>query len=323
MLIVSFHGGAGGQCNLIAYQDDGTPLPGAVLANLDAMVADAELRGLSFAPNGELWVLNASRARSEILSFSGPGPPHVPTGRLATYPDVEALWHPFDFTFSIEDGTLYCYVANQDTNVVARLIPAADGRQLIPAPVAPALPPDHKFLQGTFVASANGNLPGVPHTHPIAASDGGLCVEIEKGKICHSVRGVLWANPSLYVADEPGDAVKVYDATGRFQGQSTTIRTPVHLLATSGHLYAAAREGVFWTPLDPRAPARLAFPATASIEMAHASGIALGSDQSLYVANRKQNKICVYADFSPDAPPVLSRTFDVEPEPEFILYVEN
>jgi hypothetical protein len=321
MLIVSFHGGSQGQRNLVAYEDDGTPIPGAVLANLDAMIGDAELRGLSFAPNGELWVLNASRQMSEILSFSPPGPPYAPAGRLAAYPDVEALWHPFDLTFSAQDGTHYCYVANQDTNVVARLMPAADGRRLVPAPIAPALPPHQKFLASTFVASANGKLPGVPHTYPIAASDGGLCVEIEKDKITHSVRGVVWACESLYVADEPGNAVKVYDATGRFQGRSATIYTPVHLLVAGGRLYATAREGVFWTSLDPHSPAKLAFPATANIELEHASGIALGSNRTFYLADRKKSKIYMYANFSPDAPPGVPTTFDVEPEPEFVLYV--
>jgi sugar lactone lactonase YvrE len=63
----------------------------------------------------------------------------------------------------------------------------------------------------------------------------------------HSVRGILFAGGALYVADEGGARVAIYDsATGAFQSALTTttdgtwtLSTPVGLAydAASGHVY--------------------------------------------------------------------------------------
>jgi hypothetical protein len=339
MLIVTFHGGTDGMDDadgtdddrkedpthghrkIAAYSDGGEPIHTNVLANIHASIGAVELRGLTFAPDGALLVLNASKERSEILAYTGSTLPYAPAGVLASYPHVNSLWHPFDLTFS-SDG-LRCYVSNQDTNVVARFEVGEHG-SLTPAPYAPALPVGGTFLDGTFVASSDGHLPGVlKKTTPVHQDHGGLDVRVKDGKVAHSVRGVLWTNDALYVADEPGNAIKVYDARGDFLGQ-VTIDTPVHLLAHEGILYVTAAGGVFWTQLDATSPSHLILPLQAGIGMEHASGIAFGSGRSFYVADRINSKISWYEDFSPDAPPgAPTKIFDVDNNPEFILHADG
>jgi hypothetical protein len=331
MLIVTFHGGTTGdptegpapaQRKIAAYTDSIEPIHTDVLAKIHASIVATELRGLTFAPNGDLLVLNASKERSEILAYNGSQLPYAPAGRLASYPRVNSLWHPFDLTFSSDAGQRYCYVSNQDTNVVARFEVGADG-SFTPAPYPPALPAGGTFLEGTFVASSVGKLPGVQiHTTPIPEREGGLAVEVDGGKVTHSVRGVLWTNDALYVADEPGEAIKVYDAQGDFLGQAQ-IDTPVHLVAHEGLLFVSARKGVFWTQLDARSPAELVFPLEPGIAMSQPSGIAFGSGRNLYIADRSNSKIHWYKDFSPTGPLAKPAILDVDESPEFTLYVSG
>lgn len=107
----------------------------------------------------------------------------------------------------------------------------------------------------TFVASSIGNLPASPARPPFSYSEpAGLAVVIapdrsknhrRRCKVTHSVRDVLVCGNSLYVADEPGNAVKVYaigggQTEGQLQGQiadAQFLRAPVHLLAHREHLF--------------------------------------------------------------------------------------
>jgi hypothetical protein len=319
VLLVTFHGGSNGQANVAAYEESGTLIGSSVL---EPLPADAVLRGLSLVGGGLLWVANGSKTSSAILAYSGSGSGYSGGHPVASYPTVDSLWHPFDFTFSFDPATRHCYVSNQDTNVVARFIVAVDGTSMTPALPAPALPPAGTFLAGTFVASSDGNLPGVPATTPIPDTAGGLDVTIKSGKITHSVRGVLWANGVLYVADEPGNVVRVYDPNGSYLGCSTTLEQPVHLLAADGVLYASAEAGVFSAELNPDQPASLQFPPKPTIALPGAAGIAVAATGSLYVANRLESRIYAFADASSSSAGTAT-SFPVLPNPEFLLEVED
>jgi hypothetical protein len=99
MLLVSCHGGEGLE-NLLAYRDDGTPVPGPVLSFGTEAPKKCEFRGMCFAPDGSLWLLNGSKDESSILRFTGAGASYKLAGRVTTYPEINSLWHPFDIALS-------------------------------------------------------------------------------------------------------------------------------------------------------------------------------------------------------------------------------
>lgn len=149
--------------------------------------------------------------------------------------------HPFDVELG-DDGRLY--VSCQDTNTVIAILP----KTRKPAAVAPHLRkmfPDGNFLPGTLVASSQGQLPEVGDRVPRdVPSPQGLQVLLdEHGKPRHSVRGIIVHRKHLYVADEAGDAVKVFEvASGqlvaRIEGKKLT--KPVHLILHGETLYIGA-----------------------------------------------------------------------------------
>ena len=260
---------------------------------------------------------------SEVLGYSGSGSSWSGAWVIAQYPAAEALWHPFDFTFS-PDGSL-CYVSNQDTNVVARYKVAQGRKRMIAAAIAPAL--HGNFLGGTFVASSSGNLCKVRATTPVDEQHGGLGVTCDAQptdccKPTHSVRGVLWANGALYVADEPGNAVRIYGEDGTYLGNGS-VPAPVHLLEAFGHLYATGTGGIFISDLAPGPPWMLSFPSTPSIQLEDAAGMTVGPNNWLYVATRRKTgaQICVFPHPDAVAAQPEPKPFPVHAEPEFILYV--
>lgn len=316
MFLVTFHSG-----NVRAYSDDGAEKSKAVL---DPEPPDAELRALRIVAGGSLWVANGSKAQSAILGYSGSGSSYSGGAPIVEYPAAEALWHPFDFTFS-PDRT-QCYVSNQDTNVVARFIVGPGGQSMTAAPVAPAL--HGTFLHGTFVASSSGNLCDARPTTPVDEQHGGLGVTCDAQptnccKPTHSVRGVLWANGALYVADEPGNAVRIYGDDGTYLGYGS-VPSPVHLLEAFGHLYATGAGGIFISALAPGPPWTLSFPSTPSIQLEDAAGMTVGPNNWLYVATRKKTGAQIVVFPHPEAAAAAEhepKPFPVHADPEFVLYV--
>ena len=310
---MSFHGGSEGQGNLAAYADDQSTIGIAMLCPPPA--DGAELRGLELAPDGNLWVANGSKHESTITAYRSVDSVFEYVTTVFDYATAEALWHPFDLTFGA--GAAYVFVSNQDTNVVARYDYPGGG-----ADPSPALPANGTFLAGTFVASECGELPGVRQTTPVKSGDGGLGVtcELEKGgccKISHSVRGVLWTNGALYVADEAAGAVRVYGDDGTYLGHQK-IDSPVHLLPSNGVLFVTAKGGIYTSKLDPTHPESLHFAAVKGMP-ADASGLAFDSSGRLYVAARTEKKIYRFLGLSkpdPAWPPL-----GVPDDPEFLLYV--
>jgi hypothetical protein len=325
VLLVSFHGGKppGVENNLAAYADDGSTIGTAMLSSPPP--AGAELRGLAIAPDGKLWVANGSKDTSTISAYSWNGTVSVYdyVTTVLEYPDAEALWHPFDLTFGA--GASYFYTSNQDTNVVARF--DYPGGSAAPAP---ALPSKGTFLHGTFVASARGDLCNVRATTPVDPHHGGLSVACDPSKkhCCQpdkSVRGVLWTNGALYVADEVGGAIRVYDDNGKYLGDGK-IDSPVHLLPSQDGLFLTAKGGVYTAKLDSARPEKIHFSSALKGMPADASGLAFDSTGRLYVAARIEKKIYRFIASGPSDPVWSSdpswKPLGVPDEPEFLLYVD-
>jgi hypothetical protein len=343
MLLVSFHDDKAGN-NVALYSDTGVRENEKVLTKID--LGTAELRGLSFAPDGALWVLNGAASASEILRFSPSGKIYEYTNTVANRESVDSLWHPFDLVFTAEGTPRVCYVSNQDTDVVAWFVLAPDCKSVKPLPPPPALPSGGTFLTGTFAAASPCELPRVRQTTPVRQLEGGLNVAVEllehkdektgarelQEKVTHSVRGVALSGRTLYVADEPGSAIKLYDVGGEFLGQTEPIEAPVHLCVHKESyknrsvetLYASGALGVFCAtlPLPEKGKRIFELSGEPLIEQKDASGIAFGPT-TLYVGARKSGEIYAYEGFSREAKEHPHKPFSVIGSPEFILYVAD
>jgi DNA-binding beta-propeller fold protein YncE len=372
VILVSFHGGNGGDSadadavaqpavtpynNLRAYDDNGHKLSTddqPVLQGTPPTVALMELRGLRIAPNGYLWVASGGTDASEILAYSR----QSGTGTVWTYervvisydssvcPSPSPLLHPFDFAF--DDDGQDCYVSNQDTDVVARLENMAPNyTSAQPAPLPPSLQqiPDGKFLVGTFVACSVGRLPDsrIEQTTAVAP-DPGLCVIIghEKGKtklkVLNSVRGVLWINGYLYVADEVARYVKIYGPDGTYEAKSTYIGphagtpqplpdAPVHLMyhPQSQCLCVSCGDSILYASLAGQ-PTTLNFQEVPNLpdKLTSVSGMTLSPAGDLYVGSRQGLQCWILKGFTPQTGPQRGfNSWPVKDNPEFLLWVSD
>ena len=245
MWYISFAAGANGVNNILVYHDSGHPhaRPELLPTGKDDPPLQ-EVRG--FAVAGRLlYVVNAHDRLSQILVYETDGNGDYRfKAVLASMAEVSSLVHPYDLTFDSQGN---CYVSSQDTNVVTGL-GAAGGALEVAAHRQELYPPPGTFLAGTRVASSLGLLPGIQPLLTLLPDVGvphGLAVgfaDHTRTRVAHSVRGVVWHDGHLYVADEPADAVKVYEVeTGKFCGQiaGDNLRAPVQLLldAAAGVLY--------------------------------------------------------------------------------------
>ena len=195
--------------NIGVFEDDGSPRKKHPLL-LDPSSAAQPLHiARGFAMVGDdLYIASAWRKDSHIALYQRQGDTFRFKEVLATTEQVAAMVHPFDVELG-DDGRIY--VSSQDTNTVVSLVP--ETRK--PAPVAAHLRkqyPNGNFLPGTLVASSQGSLPEYgDRTPPDVPPPLGLRVVLdEHGKPRHSVRGIVVHRKHLYVADEAGDAVKVF-----------------------------------------------------------------------------------------------------------------
>ena len=69
-----------------------------------------------------------------------------------------------------------------------------------------------------------------------------------KEKVQNSVRGVVYSNGVLYVADEAGNAVRMYDPVTGVPWGATTVPGPVHLLVQNDTLYVTSGDSVLAGP---------------------------------------------------------------------------
>jgi len=314
MLFVTLHGGKPEsnphKNNVHAYDKDGNRITSSVLDDSEDVILN-ELRSVSLVGK-YLYVANANKTQNSVLCYEGSGTHYRFVSRFASAQTCKGILHPFDFTF---DGLGYCYLSSQDTNVVTRLIVSDDGRIGRPAPVAAALLASGKFLPGTFVASSNGNLSD-PATTPVAGPAGLAYLAVEAKK--HSVRGLVWANGRLYVADQPACRVKIYDITGKCLGQSNELEpgSPVHLVAHNGSLYVSGGDHVFASRI-PSSPDSLELRAINTVKVKNSCGMAFGNNGNFYVASRTENTIFK---FDPSFKP-MKFSCDLPDNPEFLLHV--
>ena len=304
---LTFHGGEGrSDLNSIhAYAADGKKI-GKVLdrASLPTAVELRELRGLTFGPDGDLYVANAFKEASQILRFHGTRDKH---GRHV-FRDVfvqndgvrnPGLSHPFNVVFDAH-GDLF--VTSQNTSLALRYHgpKSAAGEAGTPMPIAPSLTQakNQKFSPGTFCASASQ----VPD---------GLKV----------VREAVFAAGLLYVADRDADCVRKYDpGTGAYRGAILApgmIDKPIHLAVNGDVLYVGNRgnESVVKCDLHSGQVVPFIHPKAGGLD--NPSGLAFGDDGYFYVASRGSHQVLRYrlSDGCPDRHPFID---SLEDEPEFI-----
>ncbi len=278
-------------------------------------------RGFVLVGN-DLYIASAWRKASHIARYHRRGNTFRFAEVLATTAGVSAMVHPFDVELG-DDGRVY--VSSQDTNTVVAIVP----KTRRPAHVAPVLRkkfPGGHFFAGTLVASSQGGLPAVgraaPFNVPIPL---GLNVALDKhGQPRHSVRGIVVHRGHLYVADEAGNAVKVFRLTSgelvaHVKGHA--LKRPVHLLLHGDVLYIGAEGSASILACElPRAAPRGKLEARVVIhrKLDAPSGFAIGPDGHFYVAERKERRI---RQFSPKGKPRGSLIKDLPDMPEFLVYV--
>jgi hypothetical protein len=338
MFYITFHGGsAGAAVNNIHVYDlvDGAPtcITAAALQTPKGSPRLSELRDLVFGPAGDLFVINGYKDASQVLVYSGSADAdhsHAYQGIYADASVSDGIVHPFGLAF---DGSDQGYLSSQDSNVVTRLQPPKAGKRRRALPVATSLKAEKgkRFLKGTFVASSIGKLPASPAHPPSNYSEpAGLAVVVEpdpskkqrkRCKVTHSVRDVLVCGDSLYVADEPGNAVKCYalnggKTQGQLQGQiadAQFLRAPVHLLAHGEHLYI----GSSGTDTILQYHFHSGELKTVVSGIKTISGMCFDAEGNFYVASRDDKAIyCCGADFG--APKAFIS--GLQDNPEFLVY---
>ena len=350
----------------------------------------SELRGMMLA-NGFLYVVNGGKGTSNMLCFAPSGTPYQYAfkGIFTPTPGLAAVSHPFDCTFrSVGSPALqYWYVPNQDTNVVSILASSSPYTSSSPTDETPYLAAlqtalqnanspiaNLGFLTSTFVPTAIVGAE-IPQQITVDPLWGGLtpiftsldaepddAKKKKKPKVQNSVRGVVCYNNVLYVADEGGAAVRMYDPGTGVPLGSTPVSGPVHLVQQNGVLYVTTSKTVLYgncvaspanLPPLPTAnqfagvPVPPPYPAppsgyTNSVILTlkdlglnlpsgfGPSGLAFDSSGNLYVAGRLSNQIYGYSPATGVNPPSPFVPFSNNPifsnlpdQPEFLLWVPD
>jgi len=320
---ISYRGESGhGVDNIGVFEDDGSPRKTHPLL-LDPSPAGHPLHiARGFALVGEdLYIANAWRKDSHIARYHRHGDTYRFKEVLVKTEQVAAMVHPFDVELG-DDGRIY--VSCQDTNTVVALVP--ETRE--PAPVAAHLLkryPNGKFLPGTLVASSQGNLPEYGDRTPLdVPAPLGLRVVLDKrGMPRHSVRGIVVHRKHLYVADEAGDSVKVFNVqSGELLAHITgrELKAPVHLILHGETLYIGASGTGSILALDLSTPPSGELKARMVIDgkLDAPSGFAIGPDGDLYVAERKKQRVRRFSSKGEKKGTFIDNLPDM---PEFLVYV--
>jgi hypothetical protein len=333
MLFVTFHGGSSKDSinNIYAYTTGSGPQKTAsnpAVLNMLYPGQLSELRGMVLV-NDFLYVANGSKKTSNILCFQGSGTSYDLVSAFVCG-NLNSVNHPFSLAFDDAD---HCFVSNQDTNVVAIFNVGSSGETTTPGPVASYLTGlglSGTFLDATFVASKSGALPNVPPAPTLQKGQGGLDVTItgtgKDEKVQNSVRDVALANGILFVVDEPGGCVRMYDpSTGEYHGKSTAaLKSPTHLLIQGSTLYVTAGTEI-WSgalPTDPSNPT-LALTSVFSTTLGDVAGLAFdqATPPNSYVAIRTSNPPQILlCDSNLQNPQQFTICTD---SPEFLLYVPD
>lgn len=294
---ISYRGeGKTGVENIGVFEDDGSPRkvhPLLLDPSPDAHPLHIA-RGFALVGN-DLYIANAWRKDSHVVRYRRHGDTFRYAGIVAATKDVSAMVHPFDVELG-DDGRLYA--SCQDTNTVVAIMP----KTRRPAPVALHLRktfPEGYFLPGTLVASSQGHLPEVGRRAPpnVPPPQGLKVVLDEHGKPRHSVRGIIVHRKHLYVADEAGDGVKIFEVpTGRLVARirGKKLMKPVHLVLHGDTLYigAAGTGSILAYDIPAKAPqGRLKARAVIDAKLKAPAGFAIGPDGDFYVAERLKKRV--------------------------------
>ena len=311
--------------NIGVFEDDGTPRKKHPLL-LDPSPRAHPLhiaRGFALVGN-DLYIANAWRKDSHVARYRRHGDTFRFADVVVATKHVSAMVHPFDVELG-DDGRLY--VSCQDSNTVVAVLP----KKRKPAPVAAHLRrkfPDGNFLPGTLVASSQGRLPEVGDRAPRdVPSPQGLEVVLDKhGKPRHSVRGIIVYREHLYVADEAGDAVKVFEVksgrlVARIRGKK--LKKPVHLILHGDTLYigAAGTGSILAFDILAKGPrGKVKARAVIDGKLKAPSGFAIGPDGDFYVAERRKQRV---RRFSPKGKKKGTFIAGLPDMPEFLVHVPD
>jgi hypothetical protein len=333
MLFVTFHGGSSGINQVYAYatgtgsSSGENPISTNVL-NLAYAAELSELRALVFA-NDYLYVANGRKGTSNILCFQRSAATTYNLVSTFIFSSVPSVSHPFSLAF---DNNNHCWVTNQDTNVVSMFQVSSSSQGAAPAPICGYLVNlklKGSFLDGTFVASQNGSLPNVPPAPPVSDQQGGLAVNITDDKkkkktskkVSNSVRDVVVSNGILFVVDEPGNCVRMYNiADGTYYGKSSgSLNSPTHLLINGSNLMVSAGNQIWSSPLTTKPV--LNFQSAFSVKSTDGdiSGMTVDTSGNYYIGLRTKNEIRMYNSTWGNET-VLIKPSD---NPEFVVYVAD
>ena len=323
---ISYRGeGQAGVENIGVFDDDGTPRKNHPLLLDQSPDAYPLHIARGFALVGDdLYIANAWRKDSHVARYRRHGDSFHFAEVAVAAKYVSAMVHPFDVEFG-DDGRLY--VSCQDTNTVIAILP----KTRKPAPVALHLRksfPEGNFLPGTLVASTQGQLPEVGDRAPLdVPSPQGLEVVLdEHGRPRHSVRGIIVHRRLLYVADEAGDVVKVFEIkSGRLVAhiKGKKLRKPVHLILQGETLYiGAAGTGSILAYDIPKVALRGKLKARLVIDgkLKAPSGFAIGPDGDIYVAERFDQRVRRFSVKGKKKGTFIDGLPDM---PEFLVYVPD
>jgi hypothetical protein len=321
---ISYRGESGhGVDNIGVFEDDGSPRKVHPLL-LDPSPAAHPLhiaRGFALVGD-DLYIASAWRQDSHIARYQRHGDTFRFQDVVARTAQIAAMVHPFDVELG-DDGRIY--FSCQDTNTVVSLVP----KTRKPAPVAAHLRehyPNGKFLPGTLVASSQGSLPEYGDRRSFdVPSPLGLKVVLDKsGKPRHSVRGIVVHRKYLYVADEAGDAVKIFKVqSGELMAHVTgrALKAPVHLILHGETLYigSSGTGSILALDLTSKPPSgKLKARVVIDGKLDTPSGFAVGPDADLYVAERKMRRV---RRFSPTGKKKGTFIDNLPDMPEFLVYI--
>jgi hypothetical protein len=323
---ISYRGeGKAGIDNIGVFDDEGFPCKDhPLLLDPSPMAPPLHIpRGFALAGD-DLYIANAWRRDSRVVRYRRQGSRFHFVENVVTSAQIAAMIHPFDVELG-DDGRLY--ISCQDTNTVVVVLPASSQ----PAPVCEHLRkifPSGYFFPGTLVASEQGHPTDlIDQTPQNVPSPQGLKVIFDvHGKPRHSVRGIAVHRGYLYVADEAGDAVKVFAvASGRLVARirGKRLTKPVHLLQHGDALYIGAAGGGSILAYDIPAEGpigKLTARVVIDRKLKAPSGLAVGPDGDLYVAERFGQRVLRFSMDGKKKGTFIDRLPDM---PEFLVHVPD